>query len=255
MSQAPDDRIRPSVYLIAFLLAAGSGWAVWAATSHDPLAHDDEVAQADEENRGRRGGAHTWRDQHRSRGARGSSGGGHYTHHDWSQESDTQRMMSLDLPSPRFWSEQPGALTEARRDPQLFSMWRSFHGQNGEGDPALPFEPTARHATLLDSEGDVVSDPSSCAVRVLPTRSGRFNCLVRVMCDGQVLYPDDAQRAGYVPCDIEDGVPVRAMDDGATATDGDPQVSFDMSRGTVTVADYDENGAIRYRATLALNQS
>lgn len=249
------ERIRPSVYVIAFLLAAGSGWAVWAATQHDGFGADaDGVAQVDED-RDRRGRALTWRDEG-ARRARPRRTGSDYTHHDWSQESEAQRLMSLDLPSSRFWSESPTDLREARRDPQLFSMWRSFHHQaQSEGDPPLPFEPTARHATLLDSEGDVISDPSSCAVRVLPTRSGRFNCLVRVMCDGQVLYPDDAQRAGYVPCDIENGMPVRAVDDGASSADGDPQVSFDMSSGTVTVADYDENGSIRYRATLAMNQS
>ncbi len=255
MKRDPDS-IRPSVYLVALLLSAASGWAIWAATTHDPLARDDDEVAGDDDSARRRGRPMTWRDDRRP--ARPSQAAGSYAHHDWSTPSELQRRMSLDLPGPDFWSNVDFDGQAVRGDPQLFSMWRSFHGQLASPEvttPALPFEPTAAHATLVDSEGDVINDPSTCAVRVLPTQSGHFNCLVRVMCDGQVLYPDGDQRAGYVPCDVENGRPVRAVDDGASGADGDPQVTFDMATGTVTVADYDASGVMRYRATLRINQS
>lgn len=256
MSQAPDpDRIRPSVYVIALILSLGSGWAIWAATQHDTLA-DARAEAAEREDEASRPRPVSWRDDSRSHQRRQSRATGDYAHHDWGQESEAARLMSLDLPGPGFWRDVSFDGQAVRGDPQLYSMWRAFHGELGDADePPLPFEPTAHHATLLDSEGDVIRDPSTCAVRVLPTRAGRFNCMVRVMCDDEVLYPDDAQQAGYVPCDVENGMPVRAVDDGYTSADGDPLVTFDMSSGTVTVADYDASGAVRYRATLRINQS
>ncbi|MGE0785067.1 MAG: hypothetical protein AB7S26_05210 [Sandaracinaceae bacterium] len=255
--KVPDrDTIRPSVYVLAGLLAAISGACVWAATRYEPGSFGrDETAEADA-HRGR--GTVSWRDPSRGRPAAGGGAGGDYTHHDWREESAATRLVTLDLPSSTFWNDANQQVIAQQNDPQLFNMWRSFHydanidQETGETEPQLPFEPTASHATLVDSEGDVIADPSSCAVRVLPARAAGFNCLVRVMCDGEVLYPEPGQRAGYVACDLENGRPVRAVDNSHSSSDGDPQVDFDLATGTVTVADYDESGAVRYRATLRI---
>lgn len=247
MSPPDSRRIRPSVLVIATLLLAGSGYAVYRAVTFTPSR---SVAEARGDDASSAGFAQRAGGERRARASRASSGGssgGTYTHHDWSQESELARTMALGLPGPRFWSEAPD-----ETDPQLTAMWRSFafRRTDPEATPELPFEPTATRARLVEAEGDVAQSPSSCDVRVLPVASGPFNCVVRVMCDGAVLYPNPSQTAGYVPCDIENGRPVRAVDDGHTAGDGDPLVSLDMVAGTVTVEDFDATGARRYRATL-----
>ena len=88
-------------------------------------------------------------------------------------------------------------------------------------------------------------------MRVLPVQTYAFNCLVRVMCEGRVLYPNPEQTAGYAPCEVEDGRPLRAVDDGHTAADGDPLVRVDVQAGTVTVEDRGD-GVDAYRATLRM---
>jgi len=58
------------------------------------------------------------------------------------------------------------------------------------------------------------------------------------MCDDVVLYPDEAQTAGYVPCDLSGGVPRRAVDTGHTDSDGDPRIVFDTGNHRVQVSDF-----------------
>ena len=174
--------------------------------------------------------------------------------HDWGHESEGARDLALGLPTSTFWRDR-ATYGEPGQDPQLAAMWRSFqHARPAEAEsPELPFEPTARRADLVDSDGDVAANPSSCDVRVLPVSAYQFNCVVRVMCDGQVLYPNANQTAGYVPCEVdEDGRVVRAVDDGSTGSDGDPLVNLDMAAGTVTVEDFEADGSRRYRATLRI---
>lgn len=194
--------------------------------------------------------------QHRSskRTHHASRASGRYRHHDWAQETDLQRRLALGLPGPNFWRDAASG-RGPDQDPQLLAMWRSFRRDalQAEGEPELPFEPTAHRAELLLAEGDAPRNPTTCDVRVLPVRTHAFNCVVRVMCDGEVLYPNPDQTAGYVPCEIEDGRPVRAVDDGHSSRDGDPLVSLDLRAGTVTVEDRDESGVARYRATLRIN--
>lgn len=233
--------------MIATLLLAGSGYAVYRAATFTPSRSVAEARDDDGSTRFARRASDGERRARASRPHGGGGGGGTYTHHDWTQESELARTMALGLPGPRFWNDAPD-----ETDPQLTAMWRSFAMRRTDPDaePELPFEPTATRARLVEAEGDVAASPTSCDVRVLPVASGPFNCVVRVMCDGAVLYPNPSQTAGYVPCDIENGRPVRAVDDGHTAGDGDPLVSLDMVAGTVTVEDRDATGARRYRATL-----
>jgi hypothetical protein len=64
-----------------------------------------------------------------------------------------------------------------------------------------------------------------------------YNCLVRVMCEGSLLYPDNAQQAGYAPCDVEDGRVVRGTDSSTSGRDGDPTLDLDIGRGQLQVRD------------------
>ena len=136
-----------------------------------------------------------------------------------------------------------------RTDPQLFVSRRSFP-DGGVQQPA--FGPMTRVGRLELYQGteDLRSD-AACDVRVLPVRTRRFNCLVRVMCDGVVVYPNPAQTAGYVPCDLEGGLPVRARDDGTTEQDGDPTLDIDLGIGQVEVTDEREDG-VSVRARISL---
>jgi hypothetical protein len=136
-------------------------------------------------------------------------------------------------------------------DPQRTAMSRSF-GRDGDAGAALPFAPVTRAARIVRHEGALAVPPdAACEVRVLPVRSGRFNCLVRVLCGGEVLYPNPSQTAGYVPCTLEDGAPLAAEDRGHTALDGDPRVRLDLREGTVTVEDRGD-GVAAFSATLRI---
>jgi hypothetical protein len=122
----------------------------------------------------------------------------------------------------------------------------------GDGGAALPFEPLVRSARLVEAEGELsLRAGTGCEVRVLPVRSGPYNCLVRVMCEGRVLYPNPTQTAGYAPCELEGGLPIRALDEAATESDGDPRLRLDLREGLVRVEEL-EGDALRYRATLRL---
>lgn len=248
--------VRPSVMAIAAVLVLGCAFAIYEAFSFDPLA----VAASAERGPVSRPASRSVRSPHAAssrasthRTAGHATSGAGYQHHDWGQETEFARAIALGLPGPTFWRDvESRGIPE--NDPQIAAMWRSFHMMSSpEGDPSLPFEPTAHRAILVDSAGDVSANPASCDVRVLPVRSGPFNCVVRVMCDGQVLYPNPTQTAGYMPCELgEDGRIVRAVDSGHTASDGDPLVDLDFSNGTITVEELDESGHQRYRATLRI---
>lgn len=246
--------IRASVVALSAILLAASGYAVYRAWTFDPIARESVTAEDGgrrDRDRDRRARA---RDARRARrpAATASHGGGAYVHHDWGQETDLSRALALHLPGPTFWQDARAGRVRPE-DPQLLAMWRSFHGlAEGDAAPPLPFEPTAHRAELVEASGDVANGPTSCDVRVLPVSSGEFTCVVRVMCDGRVLYPNAAQTAGYVSCEMRDGRPIRAVDSGFTARDGDPLVDLDLERGTVRVEEYDAEGQPTYSATLRI---
>jgi hypothetical protein len=253
MSRPDRARIRPSVLLLAAFFAGIAALVVWVALDGRVAPHRSPVVELDHVDGRRDRGRDHDRGERRRAHAGPTRASGDYVHHDWGEESDLGRRMALGLPEPGFW-QQRATRGAPEDDPQLAAMWRSFHGMAAEdGEPPLPFEPTAHRARLVQAEGDVSASPTSCDVRVLPVRASRFNCVVRVMCDGRVLYPNPSQSAGYVPCEVQDGRPVRAVDDGHTSRDGDPLVSLDLQQGTVTVEDFDAQGARRYRATLRVD--
>ena len=244
-------RIRPSLWVFAGVFLAASAALAYMVLEPDAASAIVETIVSTDEARHPRRARDRDHVARRDRGASVSTG--EYRHHDWSQPSELQRTIGLGLPGPSFW-QTPPTRESYQGDPQSFAMWRSFHGAaQSEGEPELPFEPTATYATLVDATGDVPSHVESCDVRVLPVEAGEFNCVVRVMCDGQVLYPNPTQTAGYVPCEVVDGRPVRAVDDGNTVSDGDPLVDLDLEMGTVTVQDFEPDGTPRYSATLRIN--
>jgi hypothetical protein len=147
----------------------------------------------------------------------------------------------------------PPPVDDENHDPQMRAMRRTFRLEGDAGAAALPFPPSQLEAELVEVQGSRASVGDSCEVRVLPVRTRLFNCLVRVVCGGEVLYPNAAQTAGYVPCEVEDGSPVRAVDDGNTARDGDPLLTVDMRGGIVTVSDHGE-GVAPFSATLRLGR-
>jgi hypothetical protein len=76
--------------------------------------------------------------------------------------------------------------------------------------------------------------------------------MVRVICDGVLLYPDPAEDAGYVACSVVDGLPSHAADVMATHQDTDPKVEVDMGNESVKVGD--DDGAISYLASIQLDR-
>lgn len=249
----PRSGVRPGLWLVAGVFFAAAAYVVVQVVQYDPVAGARAAAEEARAARPASSRPSRWQEDEDRSPSHGSSAGGTYRHHDWGVESELSRRMALGLPLDGFWRQPPQH--DLERDPQLFAMWRSFHWQRDADAeaPPLPFEPTGHRAELLEAEGDVAASPNSCEVRVLPVESAPFNCVVRVTCDGAVLYPNERQDAGYVPCEIENGRPVRAVDSGQTDRDGDPLVDLDLDRGTITVEDFAPDGTRRYRATLRIH--
>jgi hypothetical protein len=192
--------------------------------------------------------------RHRHSWASPSGSGESWEHHDWGAPDEARDEDHVDgwhhegVPFDREAMRE-----ERRRDPQMWAMHHSFH-TDGDAGVAMPFSPIEHEARIVSHEGTLASSPNaSCEVRVLPVEAGRFNCLVRVLCGGRVIYPDPDQTAGYAPCDVQDGQPVRAFDDGETSADGDPLVDLDLRAGTLTIEDRG-NGVSPFRATLRIGR-
>lgn len=139
---------------------------------------------------------------------------------------------------------------EHEDDPQMVAFNRSFQGQVDAGIPQ-PFSIAYHRGTLVSASGvDGVRAGASCEVRVLPVQSYSFNCLLRVTCNDVVVYPDDALRAGYAPCEIENREAVSAVDD--SSTDGDREIDLDVRGRSVVVQEHQVDGAelVRLRVQL-----
>lgn len=134
-------------------------------------------------------------------------------------------------------------------DPQLAAYRRSFQTEEG-----APFTPTARRGRLSTVRGLSLAPGATCDVRVLPVADSSFNCLVRVMCGGVVVYPNDAQTAGYVACELDGRAPRGAVDSMPTERDGDPAVALDLSHGRVLVSDGDPAHA-RFEVSIDLDST
>ncbi|MFT5356401.1 MAG: hypothetical protein ACI9KE_003626 [Polyangiales bacterium] len=129
------------------------------------------------------------------------------------------------------------AVGDSELDPQQRAYRRSFSTVPDAG--ALPpFVPSLHVGRLASVTGDAPAEEGArCEVRVLPVAANIFNCVVRVMCDGVVLYPDGAQAAGYAPCSVENGIVTRAQDEDVTSADGDPAMHVDLAARHVRVTD------------------
>lgn len=225
MSPEPEsESIRPGLKLLAVGMLLGLlvvGWVFFGHSSTDPLVPGHELAAYDASDRG---------DSHFGRRTRRSVAG-----------SRDAGVAVHEPPEARL----------RREDPQMYASRRS-EGPPDAGVPH-PFSAMLRTGHISVVAGDSPVDlGATCDVRVLPVRAQRFNCLVRVMCDGVVLYPNQTETAGYAPCDLESGLPVRAEDSGQTSRDGDPTLDVDVPGRRVVVTDSGP-GVPSFEATVRLD--
>jgi hypothetical protein len=230
------NEIRPSLWVLALVTVTGLGVLTWwLLTPSEGGPRADEQAALESGHRSGFGDSSSSNgSRRRSLAANGSSGG----------------------PNLPWTPLRVGGwgVSDEPEDPQLLAMRRTLNMLPDAGGPAPPFHPVSTRARLTRVEGTLpVSAGASCEVRVLPVQTDAYNCLVRVMCEGVVIYPDNAQTAGYAPCDVRDGIPYAALDDGVTNADGDPTVSVNAETGQVTVSD-DGPGVNRFAATLEFEQ-
>ncbi|GAB4195126.1 MAG: hypothetical protein OHK0013_01030 [Sandaracinaceae bacterium] len=158
-----------------------------------------------------------------------------------------------DGPSPTPATHASGPTPSAvahEDDPQMQAYRQSYRGGVDAGLPQ-PFAIAYHHGTLVSAAGvEGLAPGARCEVRVLPVQSYAFNCLLRVMCDDVVIYPDDALRAGYAPCEIEGSEAVSAVDD--SSHDGDREIRLDVRGRSVLVQEHARDGAPRLEARVLL---
>ena len=136
-------------------------------------------------------------------------------------------------------------------DPQLERSQATTGGLDGG---VGSFGVVARRGHVASVQGDSPVRPgAACDVRVLPVASGGFNCLVRVICDGALLYPNPDQTAGYVSCDVDATGPTYAADGMVSGADGDPRLTFDGAHQQVLVGDGGNESVRDYLATITLD--
>jgi hypothetical protein len=143
------------------------------------------------------------------------------------------------------------AAAAAPYDPQLArSLETTGHLDGGAGT----FSGVTHRGRVAHVEGDApVRAGAACDVRLLPVAAGGFNCLVRVECDGTLLYPDRLEGAGFVSCQVDASGPVTAADRSFTGQDGDPLLTFDAPSQRVVVGDGGEGRVRDYLATITLD--
>jgi hypothetical protein len=87
-----------------------------------------------------------------------------------------------------------------------------------------------------------------CSVSVRPASGVRkTNCRVVVRCGETTLY--GRVGAGYAYCDVREGAPELATDEGETFEDGDPMLALNLAAGHLIVSD---EGETPYEVTLRL---
>ncbi|MEM1415088.1 MAG: hypothetical protein AAGH15_09320 [Myxococcota bacterium] len=140
------------------------------------------------------------------------------------------------IPPGGAYRDSAGAAATAQAlDPQERASQRFLRRQLDAGVPAVV--PQTFRLQLEHASGDLeLPEGETCELRLLPVRTARFSCLARVRCGDAILYPDGAQRAGYVRCEGE-GLHLRASDEGTTPEDGDPRLAIDLWEGSVLVSD------------------
>lgn len=223
--ETDSDEVRPAVWLFALVCVGACALTVYLVAGASDIDHGPEVVRQDDRPTDRRrDDSQRWRQADPS--------------------SHSPRNYDPDL-DPALIHEDDGP------DPQMEAMDR-WTGPADAG-VALHFTPTTSRGQIASIEGLPLATGTECSVRVLPIQTYGFSCMIRVVCDGIVLYPDPEQGAGYVACDVENGRPTTAIDDGYTYADGDPTVHFDRHRRRVTISD-DGPGVPHFRAEIELGR-
>lgn len=225
LGNVQDDEIRPGVLGAAVaMVALAVGIVVWifgSVPAGAPVAEDES-------------GSSRTRAGRRSHASQG-----------WSEAGERAEGV--------VYSGQAVDLGAEYDDPQVQAYSRSF-ASVPDGGTGAPFVPTRHLGQVISVDGDApIAAGASCHVRVLPVASYSFNCLISVVCDDVVIYPDSEQRAGYAPCDVEGGLVTRALDQGITSSDGDPAVDVDLAHGRVVVSD-DGPAGRRFSATIGMRR-
>ena len=160
--------------------------------------------------------------------------------------------------APRWWQRDPPPPPPPHvdtpqappdlPDPQLARSLETTGGLDG----GVGFTRFTGSGRVTSVSGDSpVPVGVECDVRVLPVVAGGFNCLVRVICGGQLLYPNPDQSAGYVACEVVGESARHAEDSMPTQSDTDPMVTFDATQRRVLVADWGE-GVRSFSAQISL---
>lgn len=234
--------VRPGLLLVTALVGAAALATVYGVTRSlvEPATFGD-IGRTTEDARGGRRlvlGRDDSSERSSSFAYRGEAGGDDHARAQWAEYSSELQAQN-DERSHQFDGSDP--------------QWMAYHS-SFPAETLVPFRPTEQTGTIADASGLELGAGESCDVRVLPVNTGSFNCLIRVSCGGQVIYPNRAETAGYVRCDTDGVQPLRALDDAETGRDGDPAVSFDLENRRVVVWEGPE-ASPTYRVAIDLPRS
>jgi hypothetical protein len=147
---------------------------------------------------------------------------------------DTIRQRAL------VWREQPPTRVEVAidRDDGVRQGPAVFAGESN-------FAKVVRREARVESvEGAAPVKPGDrCHLLVARLRGNQRGCRVHIACDRQVLYGGVNQ--GYTDCKSDNGRPLTALEQGASAADGDPRLMLDMPGAAVTVSDSDPDWQVK----------
>lgn len=150
------------------------------------------------------------------------------------------------LPVPRIGLGTYAHGVEGEDDPQMQAFHQSYRGEVDAGI-SQPFSIAYHRGTLLSTSGVAgLNAGAPCEVRVLPVMAVGYNCLLRVMCNDVVVYPDARMQAGYAPCEVEGGQVVSAVDN--SSSDGDREIDLNTRTRSVSVNEVDADA----RAVMSL---
>jgi hypothetical protein len=117
--------------------------------------------------------------------------------------------------------------------------------------PGSAIAPQTHRGVVASVSGPApVAAGATCNVFITgETSSGRLNCRVRAICNGNVIYGRDAARTryGYSRCAVTSGPAgqqnLEAHDTGPSVPDGDPMMDLNTAAGQVTISDQTPAGS------------